>query len=166
MIDLVKLLKDVSKCTHLLVQATTDIISTSVFKEGKRFPIQHFILVNYNLLAVAWECLRPSQSHITEPMCMVLGKPDMKLRVRHFSMDSPCKTTFLCVRKKLRIIINTRSLTLRISNDECNNIIKILLTVWKSSQKRFKLCKADSFILFAEKLAPKTQWDKHAHISL
>ena len=71
-----------------------------------------------------------------------------------------------CSHKQLRILIITRSLSLSILNDNCRDLVKILLAIWSSFLKRLALREEASFLGLSESLTLTTHQVKHTCVTL
>ena len=150
----------------MLVQATKDSINMGFFTNGKLGPTQNPMLVDNELIADAWNHLWSPLACDAESLCILLDKTHLRLRKIMLSIGKYYENICPCARKKPRVIINIRNLTLSFLDDKCKNLIKILLTAWNSSRKRFTLHEAVFLLGFVSIIALETKWVKHTRNSL
>ena len=120
--------------------------STNVSLKRKRIPAQHTILFDYNPLADVHTCIRPTLARSTESLRTILGKSGIILRRNTLSIGKCYQAIYSFIRKKMEILINTKSLTLRIPDDKCKDLVNILLTTWNISRKSFTPYEVTSII--------------------
>ena len=118
------------------------------------------------MLAEIWEHLKTALSFGNELSYMLLGEPELILHLSPLSMDKCFKTTCSCIHTQLGSCTNTRNLNLNILDIKRQDLVKILLTTWNNSRKRFTLREVASLLGLVSNLALTTQWVKHTHIAL
>ena len=156
LLDLVRIPKDLDKCPQLLVPATRDNLNPGVFLNGTRGPTKNAMFVDDNLLADIWSHLRPALATSAEALFTLLGEPDTSRRISPLSMtkykDSDCSY----VRRQLGILINTRKLTIGISDDKRITLERLLRFTWHNKCKSFTLREITSLLSLVSNLALTT----------
>ena len=157
LIDFIDLPLDTDKHHNLLMQATADQLNTRVFIDGLRVSTQNSMFVDDNLLAKVQEEITPAIATSAKSLFILLREENSLLRKNPLSMDkhydSVC--SYLCV--QLGILINTSSLTLSITDDKRENIIKIILTAWHNALNSFTLREIASLLGLVAHLEMSTQ---------
>ena len=128
------------------VQATPDSKNKGVIVDGVRLPTQNAMFVDDNLMADIWENLRPALAASAEALFILLGFPEEEIRKSPLSMDKYYESLCSYSRKQLGYLINTRELTVAITEEKRQEILEILLTEWHSKRKSFTLREAASFL--------------------
>ena len=155
-VELIKIPKDIEKCPHLMVQATTDSINEGVNANGNRGPTKKAIFVDNNLLAGIWVRLKPDLACSVEALHVLLDNPESHLRRSLLCMEIFFKTTCSCVRTQLVTCIKTMDLTLIITDTKHVDLVTIMWTTWNSSRKIFTLREVASLLGIAPNLSLTT----------
>ena len=148
------------------MQATLDSINRGVIENGTRLPTQNVMFVDDNLVADIWDFFKPALATSAEALFILLGSPEETLRKSPLSMDKYYESLCSYARKQLGYLINTRKLTVAITEEKRKEIIEILLTEWHSKRKSFTLREAAALLGLISFLATCTSWGKHLYISL
>ena len=105
------------------------------------------------VLACSIECLH-----------MLLGEPDFKIYRNPLSIENQFKITCSYLHTHLGVFANVRHLTLSTLDNKHQCLVKILLTTWNGSRKRFALDEVALLLWLASILALTTQWVNHTCI--
>ena len=148
------------------IQATPDSIDKCVIENGVRSPTQKAIFVDGNLMADTWEYLRPALASSVETLFILLGHPEEYLRKITLSMDKYYESLCSYCTIQLVCLINTRNLTVAITEENRKDILEVLLSEWHSKRKSFTLKEAAALLGLITFLATCTAWGKYLHVAL
>ena len=136
LLNLIQFPEDIFHPPEEYVQDTPDSINKGVIENGIRLPTQHAMFVDDNLMADIWEYLRPALAASTEALFILLSFPEETLRKSPLSIYKYYESLCSYSRKQLGYLINTRQLTVEITEEKRKEIIEILLTEWHSKRKK------------------------------
>ena len=166
LLDLIKFPEDVFHPKEYFTQDTPYSKNKGVMAEGVRLPTQNAMFIDDNLMADVWEYLRPALACSAEDLFILLGHPEEHIRKSPLSMDKYYESPCSYCRKQLRYLINTRRLTVAITEEKREEILDILLNEWHSKRKSFTLREAASFFGLIAFLSICTAWGKYLYIAL
>ena len=166
LLNLIKFPEDAFHPKEEFIQATPDSKNKGVIVDGVHLPTQNAMFVDDNLMADTWENLRPALAASVEALFILLGFPEEELRKSPLSMDKCYESLCSYSRKQLRYLINTRELTVAITEEKREEILEILLTEWHSKRKSFTLREAASFLGLIAFFATCAAWGKYLYIAL
>ena len=146
LLDLIKFPDDVFNPREEFTQATPDSKNKGVIEDGVCLSTHNFIFVDDNLMADTWEYLKPALAASVEALFILLGFPKEHLRKSDLSIGKFYESLCSYSRKQLGYLINTRKLTVAITEEKRKEILEILLNDWHSKRKSFTLKEAAALL--------------------